>query len=146
MPQVSNKSLGFSATQSIFFHPFRCRRKALTTADVQKLAQIHSLVAEVIGLINQIYSLFVMLYFGGIFCMFNLFLFSLVITKNYYQDFSVAVMMTVANFMWNLYDVALVFIVIRATTRASGEGRRTMNLIYKIVNTSMDGKLNSRVG
>lgn len=118
----------------------------MTTADVQKLAQIHSLVAEVIGLINQIYSLFVMLYFGGIFCMFNLFLFSLVITKNYYQDFSVAVMMTVANFMWNLYDVALVFIVIRATTRASGEGRRTMNLIYKIVNTSMDGKLNSRVG
>lgn len=134
--------------KSFLFFPLgscRYRKKALTTDDVQKLAAIHSLLTGVIGLINQIYSVFVMLYFGGIFCVFNLFLFSLVITKNYYQDLTEAIVMTIANFEWNSYDVALVFIVIQATTGASSEGRKTMNLIYKIVNTSMDGKLNGRV-
>jgi 7tm Chemosensory receptor len=121
------------------------RKKALTTVDVQKLATIHSQLTEVIELINQIYSVFVMLFFGGIFCLFNLFLFSLVITRDYYQNLTEAIMMTISNFQWNLYDVALVVLVIQATTAASGEGRRTMSLIYKIVNTAMDGKLNGQV-
>lgn len=86
-----------------------------------------------------------MLYFGGIFCIFNLFLFSLVIVKRYYKDPTEAIIMTVANFEWNLYDIMIVIIVIRASTAASDEGRRALNLIYKIVNTSMDGKLNGRV-
>lgn len=121
------------------------RRKALKLEDIQKLATIHHDLTEVIRFINQIYAAFVMLYFGGIFCIFNLFLFSLVIVKRYYKDPTEAIIMTVANFEWNLYDIMIVIIVIRASTAASDEGRRALNLIYKIVNTSMDGKLNGRV-
>lgn len=55
-------------------------------------------------------------------------------------------MMTVANFEWNTYDVMVIFLVIRHTTAATEEGRKTLDLIYKILNSSMDGKLNGRVG
>lgn len=86
-----------------------------------------------------------MLYFAGIFCIFNLFLFSLVTTKTYINDPLEAFMSMMTNFEWNFYDVMLVIIVIRATTSASGEGKKTTKFIHKIVNTSMDRKLNGRV-
>lgn len=87
-----------------------------------------------------------MLYFGGILCIFNLFLFSLVITKRYYSNLNEALMMTVGNLQWNLYDVLLVIIVIRATTAAAGEGKKTISMINKAINESTDGKFNGRVG
>lgn len=87
-----------------------------------------------------------MLYFGGIFCMFNLFLFSLVVTKSYYEDASEAIAMTIANLTWNVYDALIVIAVIRATTGVSAEEKNALKQIYKIVNTSMDGKLSGRVG
>lgn len=87
-----------------------------------------------------------MFYFGGIFCLLNLFLFSLVITKSYYTNPSEAVMMTIANFEWNMYDIVLVLTVIQSSTAASNEGKKATSLIYKFVNSSTDGKLNRRVG
>lgn len=86
-----------------------------------------------------------MLFFGGIFCFVNIFLFSLVVTRKYVFDPNEIVISTIANFEWNLYDVIMILIVIRSTVAASGEGRRTMSVIYKIVNAS-DGKINGRVG
>lgn len=87
-----------------------------------------------------------MLYFGGVFCLFNLFLFSLVMTKSSYEDSSEAIAMTIVNLSWNLYDSLIVISVIRATTRASGEGNKSLlKPIYKIVNASMDRKFNGRV-
>lgn len=122
------------------------RKKSLKIEDVLKLATIHHDITEVINVINQLYSGFVMLYFGGIFCLLNLFLFSLVITKSYYKDPAEAVMMTIANFEWNMYDIVLVLILIQSATAASSEGKnKATSLIYKIVNTSTDGKLNGRV-
>jgi hypothetical protein len=118
----------------------------LRIEDIQKLSTIHNELTEAIKFINQIYAAFVMLYFGGIFCLFNLFLFSLVITKRYYtSNVNEAIIVTISNFEWNLYDVMLIITVIRATTGASGEGKKATSLIYKIVNTSMDEKLNGRV-
>lgn len=87
-----------------------------------------------------------MLFFGGIFCFFNIFLFSLVVIRNYIVDPHQIVMSTIANFEWNFYDCIMIFIIIRSTTAASGEGKRTMSVIYKLVNASTDGKLNGRVG
>lgn len=124
---------------------FHYRKRALRVEDVQKLATIHHNLAAVVKLVNQIYGFFVMLYFGGIFCFFNLFLFSLVVTKSYYKDLSEVIMMTIVNFEWNVYDIILIITVIHVSTSASGEGRKTRNLIYKIVNMSMDDKLNGRV-
>lgn len=122
------------------------RKKSLKIEDVLKLATIHHDITEVINVINQLYSGFMMLYFGGIFCLLNLFLFSLVITKSYYKDTAEAVMMTIANFEWNVYDIVLVLMLIQSTTAASGEGKKkATSLIYKIVNSSTDGKLNGRV-
>lgn len=121
------------------------RTKTTSIEDIQKLASIHHGLTEVIKTINQIYSTFVMLYFAGIFCMFNLFLFTLVTTKNYVKDPTEAFVSMLTNFEWNFYDVMLVIIVTRATTAASAEGKKTTKFIYKIVNTSMDSKLNGRV-
>ena len=84
--------------------------------------------------------------FCGIFCVFNLFVFSLVITKAYYTDKSELLVMVITNLEWNIYDVLMVFFVIRHSTAASGEGKKATSLIYKIVNTSLDEKLNGRVG
>lgn len=113
--------------------------------DIQKLATIHHELSIVIKLINKIYSPLIMLYFGGIFCLFNLFLFSLVITSSYYNDFTQFTIMLVANAEWSCYDVAIVFIVICTSTKASNEAKRTANLIHKILNTSTDDQLIERV-
>lgn len=86
-----------------------------------------------------------MFFVGGIFCSFNIFLFSLVVTRNYVSDPNEILITTIANFEWNLYDVVMIIIAIRSTTAASGEGKRSMSVIYKIVNAS-DGKMNGRVG
>lgn len=109
------------------------------------LATIHQNLTEVINIINQVYSVLLMFYFCGIFCAMNLFVFGLVITRAYYTTHSEVVIMTMANFEWNMYDMIMVFFVIRYSVAASEEGKKAMNLIYKIVNTSMDGKLNGRV-
>lgn len=106
---------------------------------------IHQDLDDVINLINQIYSAFVMLYFGGIFSAFNLFLFSLVILKNYYEDPTEALIMLITNSEWNLYDIVIIFVIISSTTSATNEGRNSLSFIYKTVNTSTDGKLNERV-
>lgn len=124
---------------------FLSRKTKLKAEDIQLLATIHRAAADVIALINQVYSISLMLFFGGIFCLFNIFLFSLVVSKNYFVEPHEIVISTLANFEWNLYDIAMIFTLIRSTTAASGEGKRTMNVIYKIVNASTDGKLNGRV-
>lgn len=121
------------------------RNPRISGVEIQKLAKVHDTLCEAITVINQIYSTFMMLYFAGIFCVFNLFLFSLVITKNYYSNPNEALIVNIGNFQWNFYDLFLIFIVIRSTTAASDEGKETSSLIFKIINTSMDGKLNGRV-
>lgn len=54
-------------------------------------------------------------------------------------------MMTLVNFETNVYDMAVVTVVLFSTTSAAKEGKRALSCIYEAVNTSMDAKLNGRV-
>jgi hypothetical protein len=121
------------------------RKHSLESRDIQEIAKIHQKLTDVIRIINQIYSVFVMMFFGGVFCIFNLFLFSLVTIGSYIVDPREAFMSLVVNVGWNFYDWMIIFVVIHSATAASGEGRKTTKFIYKLVNESVDAEINGRV-
>lgn len=67
------------------------------------------------------------------------------ILRSYYTNLNDSIMMTITNFETNVYDIAVVVIVLFSTTSATKEGKKALGCIYKAVNTSMDAKLNGRV-
>lgn len=113
--------------------------------DVQKLASIHQDLAEVIAYINQIYSTLMSFYFGGIFCVCNLFFFNLVILRNYFSSVSEAAVTFICNFEWNIYDAMVILAIIHSSASTVTESRNALSFIYKTVNTSVDAELNRRV-
>jgi hypothetical protein len=117
----------------------------LTIQHVQTFATIHFEICNLIKFINVTFAPLAMLYFGGIFCIFNLFLFSLVTIKSYYHDYVDALWLTIVNVEWNVYDVLLIIIVCHVTTCVVYNGKRTICIIHKILNLSNDDRINGKV-
>ncbi|CRL05759.1 CLUMA_CG018788, isoform A [Clunio marinus] len=121
------------------------RLQVLSVENIQKLATIHDCLSEVIKLINQIYSFFLMIYIASFFLFFNLFLFGLVMGQHRYLNDSNVALRIIANITWNFHDISYLLLLIKFSASATDEGKKTLDLIFKAVNASLDEKLSERL-
>jgi len=117
----------------------------LKAESIQELATLHYDITEIVQSINGIYSSLVMLYFANIFVIFNLFVFSFLITKNYYEMSIATIFTALTNVECNVYTIALFTTIINCAAKSAAEGSNTAKLIYQIINKTPNKKIVSRV-
>lgn len=106
-------------------------QSSMSLRQLKEVSRIHQKLTQTIELMNESYSIVIMFFLAGAFCLFNLFLFCI---KNMIFSFSFDLFSVfMSRVLLNFYSFMLITLVIIIASHTTSEATKTIKILFTLI-------------